>query len=233
MTMTIPKKKARPETRTAAAARVRCASVMRTATSARMIAAGASSPGRWTSAMAESTNENAQRKPATRSARRASCSIVLTRAPGRRRLPPGGARLRRRLTPLAAPGSPGPYQSYCALRPRTASDAPGTRGGTRLAEAVSLKRASQMLDVLPREVELQRLAHRVEVLPPSRTDDDRRDLRDLEQPRDREPGEGDAPPERLALERFQSVEHAIVRVPEVRLGSLGHPRALGIRRPAP
>src|SRR5262245_58042306 len=51
----------------------------------------------------------------------------IMRAPRRRRLPPGGARLRRRLTPLAAPGSPGPYCSYCPLRPGTASDARGTR----------------------------------------------------------------------------------------------------------
>src|SRR4029450_8849146 len=37
--------------------------------------------------------------------------------PGRPALPPGGARLRRRLAPLAAPGSPSPYHSYCPLRP--------------------------------------------------------------------------------------------------------------------
>src|SRR5918996_3894508 len=62
---------------------------------------------------------------------------VLTRAPGRRRLPPGEARLRRRLTTLAARGSPGPYHLYCALRPRTASAAPGTRGGMGLTQGVS------------------------------------------------------------------------------------------------
>src|SRR5918996_833787 len=50
----------------------------------------------------------------------------LTPAPGRQRLPPGRAGLRRRLTTLAARDSPGPYRSYCALRPRTASAAPGT-----------------------------------------------------------------------------------------------------------
>src|SRR5204863_563274 len=38
-----------------------------------------------------------------------------------------GARLRRRLTPLTARCSPRPYHSYCALRPRTASGARGTR----------------------------------------------------------------------------------------------------------
>src|SRR5919201_1534770 len=48
------------------------------------------------------------------------------RAP--RRLPPGGARLRRRLPPLTARCSPAPYYSYCALRPRTASGPRGTRG---------------------------------------------------------------------------------------------------------
>src|SRR5216117_1405160 len=51
----------------------------------------------------------------------------LTRAPRRQRLPPGGARLRRRLTTLAAPGSPGPYYAYCPLRPGTASATRGTR----------------------------------------------------------------------------------------------------------
>src|SRR5438552_14524025 len=51
----------------------------------------------------------------------------LTRAPGRRRLPPGGARLHRRLTPLASPCSPGPYYSYCSLRPGAASSAPEMR----------------------------------------------------------------------------------------------------------
>ena len=35
-------------------------------------------------------------------------AVWLTRAPRRRRLPPGAARLRRRLTPLAAQNSPGP-----------------------------------------------------------------------------------------------------------------------------
>src|SRR5205823_10219207 len=53
--------------------------------------------------------------------------MTLTRAPRRRRLPPGEARLRRRLTTLAAPGSPGPYYAYCPLRPGTASAARGTR----------------------------------------------------------------------------------------------------------
>src|SRR5438132_13159548 len=55
----------------------------------------------------------------------------LTRAPRRRRLPPTGGRLRRRLTPLAARGSPGPYRPYCALRPPTASGARGTRVSLR------------------------------------------------------------------------------------------------------
>ena len=45
----------------------------------------------------------------------------LTRAPRRRRLPGGEAALRRRLTPLRARCSPGPYREYCALRPRTPS----------------------------------------------------------------------------------------------------------------
>src|SRR6266511_24219 len=40
----------------------------------------------------------------------------------RRRLPPGGARFRRRLPPLSARCSPGPCCSHCSLRPRAASD---------------------------------------------------------------------------------------------------------------
>src|SRR5215212_4093818 len=63
--------------------------------------------------------------------------IVLMRAPRRRRLPPGEARLRRRLTPLAARCSPGPYYPYCALRPRTASGARGTRRRLALTHNVS------------------------------------------------------------------------------------------------
>src|SRR5688500_10379899 len=62
---------------------------------------------------------------------------MLTRAPRRRRLPPGRAGLRRRLTPLAAPGSPGPYYAYCPLRPGTASDARGTRRPERLTKHAS------------------------------------------------------------------------------------------------
>src|SRR2546428_3000517 len=57
---------------------------------------------------------------------------TLTRVPRRRRLPAGGAGLRRRLTPLAARCSAGPYYPYCSLRPRTASGARGTRGQERL-----------------------------------------------------------------------------------------------------
>ena len=52
---------------------------------------------------------------------------VLTRAPRRRQLPPGEARLRHRLAPLTARCSPAPCYSHCDLRPRTASDARGTR----------------------------------------------------------------------------------------------------------
>jgi hypothetical protein len=49
------------------------------------------------------------------------------RVPRRHRLPPGEARLRRRLTPLTARCSPAPYCEYCDLRPRTVSGARGTR----------------------------------------------------------------------------------------------------------
>src|SRR5919106_4860676 len=45
-------------------------------------------------------------------------------------------RLRRCLA-LAARGSPGPYHLYCALRPRTVSAAPGTRGRMGSAKRVS------------------------------------------------------------------------------------------------
>src|SRR5688500_9925935 len=67
---------------------------------------------------------------------------MLTRAPRRRRLPPGRAGLRRRLAPLTAPGSPGPYYAYCPLRPGTASDARGTRvtrGGSSRRELRPLR----------------------------------------------------------------------------------------------
>src|SRR5688500_10455546 len=71
---------------------------------------------------------------------------MLTRAPRRRRLPPGRAGLRRRLTPLAAPGSPGPYYTYCPLRPGTASDARGTREPGRSTLCESRVRAHDRLD---------------------------------------------------------------------------------------
>ena len=90
----IPKRKARPETSTAAAASVRCASVMRTATNASRIATGASRPGRWTRARPESTNANAHRKPATVSARRSGRSSVLMRALRRAGAEPGGREAR-------------------------------------------------------------------------------------------------------------------------------------------
>src|SRR5687767_5002411 len=61
-------------------------------------------------------------------------TVWITRAPRRLRLPPGRAGLRRRLPPLAAPGSPGLYCSYYPLRPGTASDGRGTRGRSRLTE---------------------------------------------------------------------------------------------------
>src|SRR5207253_8585599 len=75
---------------------------------------------------------------------------LFTRAPRRRRLPAGGAGLRRRLTPLAARCSPAPYYSYCDLRPRAASGARGTRDLprepiSRQAEAVKL----QLLAAVP------------------------------------------------------------------------------------
>src|SRR5206468_3957593 len=53
---------------------------------------------------------------------------LVSGAPGKCAALPGvKARLRRRLTTLAAPGSPGPYYAYCPLRPGTASAARGTR----------------------------------------------------------------------------------------------------------
>src|SRR3989304_378434 len=67
-------------------------------------------------------------------------SLPLTPAPRRRRPPPGQARLRRRLTPLAAPVSPGPYSPYCPLRPGTASRARGTRGRWWLGQSDSRAR---------------------------------------------------------------------------------------------
>src|SRR5918996_693611 len=74
----------------------------------------------------------------------------IARAPGRLPLMPGGARLRGSLTTLAARGSAGPYLSYCALRPRTASDAPGTR------EDRSRGRCSELL-AIPRDRPLESL----------------------------------------------------------------------------
>src|SRR6187431_1129707 len=65
--------------------------------------------------------------PASGESRQTQPPAAISRAPRRHRLPPGGARLRRRLTTLAARGSPGPYSSYRALRHRTASGARGTR----------------------------------------------------------------------------------------------------------
>src|SRR5581483_2633670 len=62
-------------------------------------------------------------------------TATLTRAPGRRRLPPGRARLRRRLTPLAAgccARVARSYSVYCPSRRSLASfasSAPGTREG--------------------------------------------------------------------------------------------------------
>src|SRR5205823_10728707 len=56
---------------------------------------------------------------------------TITRVPRRRRLPPGGARLRRRLTPLAA-GSVArgacPCLLHCAVRRSLGSFASGARG---------------------------------------------------------------------------------------------------------
>src|SRR5512132_773264 len=52
---------------------------------------------------------------------------ALMRAPRRRRLPAGGAGLRRRLAPLRTRCSPGPYCEYCALRPRARTGTRGTR----------------------------------------------------------------------------------------------------------
>src|SRR5438132_9410589 len=69
---------------------------------------------------------------------------VVTRAPRRRRLPPGRARLSRRLTPPAARCSPGPYYSYCSLRPRAATGARGTR--VRTKEPLAAARAAGLLE---------------------------------------------------------------------------------------
>jgi len=77
----MPRTNAAPATPTATAASVLWVCVMRAATSATMTAAVASSPGVRAIATAESANENAQRNPATRSARRAA-GIALT-SPGR------------------------------------------------------------------------------------------------------------------------------------------------------
>src|SRR5207244_715715 len=55
------------------------------------------------------------------------CRRSEARAPRRHPLPAGGAGLRGCLTPLTARCSPGPYYSYCALRPRTVSGARGPR----------------------------------------------------------------------------------------------------------
>src|SRR5437899_289432 len=73
----------------------------------------------------------------------------LTRAPRRRRLPAGGAGLRRRLTPLAARCLPGPYYPYCSLRPRTASGARGTRGQMRLTQGVSRQDEVDVAELVP------------------------------------------------------------------------------------
>src|SRR5919106_1402968 len=73
---------------------------------------------------------------------------ALTRAPGRLRLPPGRAELRRGLTTLAARGSSGPYHSYCALRPRTASAAPGTRGRGGLTRGGSCELPPERFDAV-------------------------------------------------------------------------------------
>src|SRR3990170_5306340 len=76
----------------------------------------------------------------TRPPEYATTAVLLTRVPRRRRLPPGRARLRRRLTPLAAllwSWDPRPYYPYCPLRPGTASSARGTRGRTELSPGVS------------------------------------------------------------------------------------------------
>ena len=80
-------------------------------------------------AISKSTPSTARRKPSrvsnpSRSQRK---EAARSRAPLAHRLPPGKAGLRRRLTPLAAPGSPGPYHAYCPLRPGTAAT-PETRG---------------------------------------------------------------------------------------------------------
>ena len=77
------------------------------------------------------------RKTASAKIVRLAISSGLTRAPRRRRLPPGGARLRPRLKPLAVRGSPGPHYSHCALRRRTPSGARGTREASGLAEHAS------------------------------------------------------------------------------------------------
>src|ERR671918_1817 len=79
---------------------------------------------------------------------------MVMRAPGRQRLPPGPdsmwhCRLRRGLTVLAARCSPGPYLAYCALRPRAASGAPGTRISCRHLASFDRRGNGERLDGLP------------------------------------------------------------------------------------
>ena len=73
--------------------------------------------------------------------------------------------------------------------------------------------------LLRRELERERLAHRLELLGARRPDDDRGHLGHAEQPCDREPGHRDAALARLALERLERVED------RVRLELRGSPRA--------
>ena len=84
--ITMPKKNARLDTMRATAASLRCASVMRTATSATTIATGANTPGERASATPESARENAQRNPATRSA--LECAAASIRPSARAELEP-------------------------------------------------------------------------------------------------------------------------------------------------